>query len=90
MHIFVFDSLETASAVSRELTRLMKVPVDNYNNVLTLLKLEHFAPLFEYFDFQARKAMSIYVVNNALENETIISSAEQVCISSSNFLFGIN
>ena len=90
MYIFVIHSLETASAVSRELTRLMKVPVDNYNNVLTLLKLEHFAPLFEYFDFQARKAMSIYVVNNALENETVISSAEQVCTSLLPPTFSIN
>jgi len=56
----------------------MKLPVDNYNNVLTLLKLEHFGPLFEYFDYQARKMMSIYIVNNALDNETVISTPEQV------------
>jgi len=66
------------SAVSKELMRLMKLPVDSYNNVLTLLKLEHFGPLFEYFDYQARKMMSIYIVNNALDNETIISMPEQV------------
>jgi len=56
----------------------MKLPIDNYNNVLTLLKLEHFGPLFEYFDYQARKTMSIYIINNALDNETIISTPEQV------------
>ena len=61
--------------------RLMKLPVDNYNNVLTLLKLEHFGPLFEYFDYQARKTMSIYIVNNALDNDTIVSTPEQVLIS---------
>jgi len=77
--VFSLNSLETASAVSKELIRLMKIPVDNYNNVLTLLKLEHFGPLFEYFDFQARKTMSIHIVNNALENETIITTPEQVC-----------
>lgn len=80
MLFVIMTSLETASAVSKELTRLMKIPVDNYNNVLTLLKLEHFGPLFEYFDFQARKAMSIHIVNNALENETIITTSEQVCL----------
>ena len=56
----------------------MKLPIDNYNNVLTLLKLEHFGPLFEYFDYQARKTMSIYIINNALDNETVISTPEQV------------
>ena len=76
--MYVVCSLETGSAVSKELTRLMKLPIDSYNSVLTLLKLEHFGPLFEYFDYQARKTMSIYIVNNALDNETIISAPEQV------------
>jgi len=71
-------SLETGSAVSKELMRLMKLPIDNYNNVLTVLKLEHFGPLFEYFDYQARKTMSIYIINNALDNDTVISTPEQV------------
>ena len=57
----------------------MRIPVDNYNNILTLMKLDHFGPLFEYFDFQARKAMSIYIINNALEYETKIPTQEQVC-----------
>ena len=58
--------------------KLMKIPVDNYNNVLTLLKLEHFGPLFEYFDYQARKTMSTYIINNALETESPIPTQEQV------------
>jgi vacuolar protein sorting-associated protein 35 len=77
-HRLSLDHVEMASGVSRELTRLLKIPVDNYNNVLTLLKLEHFGPLLEYFDFNARKTMSIYIVNNTLDNETIISTPEQV------------
>ncbi|ELU14760.1 hypothetical protein CAPTEDRAFT_161426 [Capitella teleta] len=70
--------LESTSAVSRELMRLMKIPVDNYNNLLTILKLEHFGPLFEYFDYQARKMMSMYLISNALENMTTIPSQEEV------------
>ncbi|XP_059480896.1 vacuolar protein sorting-associated protein 35 isoform X1 [Neocloeon triangulifer] len=66
------------SAVSRELAKLMKIPVDNYNNILTVLKLDHFAPLIEYFDFYGRKDLSAYLVTNALENETLIPSQEQV------------
>jgi len=77
-HRLNLDHLEPLSAVSKELMRLMKIPIDTYNNVLTLLKLEHFSPLFEYFDFQARKTMSIHVINNALDNETIIQTPEQV------------
>ena len=75
-----FSSLEHNTAVSKELMKLMKIPVDNYNNLLTLLKLEHYGPMFEYFDYYARKNMSIYIVNNALENETQIPSQEHVCV----------
>ena len=58
--------------------RLMKIPVDNYNSLLTIQKLEHFGPLFEYFDYHARKMMSMYLVNNALDNDTTIPTQEQV------------
>ena len=64
--------------MSRELTRLLKIPVDSYNDVLTLLKLQHFAPLFDYFDYAARKDMAIYVVTNAVENETIVPTQDLV------------
>ncbi|WAR11383.1 VPS35-like protein [Mya arenaria] len=70
-------SLEHGSPVSKELMRLMKIPIDTYNNILTVLELQHFGPLFEYFDYQSRKVMSCYLVSNALENETEIPSQEQ-------------
>ena len=75
--VFIF-SIDKNNAVSRELTRLLKIPVDSYNNVLNLLKLKHFAPLFDYFDYSARKDMAIYVVTSAVENETVITSQDLV------------
>ncbi|KAK3085900.1 hypothetical protein FSP39_010235 [Pinctada imbricata] len=72
------DHLEHGSAVSKELIRLMKIPVDSYNNILRVLQLNHFGPLFEYFDYQSRKTMSSYIILNALENETSIPSQDEV------------
>ncbi|KAK7114883.1 vacuolar protein sorting-associated protein 35-like [Littorina saxatilis] len=72
------DHLEHGSMVSKELMRLMKIPVDTYNNVLTLLALQHFGPLFDYFDYKGRKLMSCHIINNALENETLIPTQEHV------------
>ncbi|XP_032672448.1 vacuolar protein sorting-associated protein 35-like isoform X4 [Odontomachus brunneus] len=72
------DKLEYNSAVSRELVRLMKIPVDNYKNILTVLKLEHYAPLLDYFDYEGRKLLAIYIITNILENETLIPTQEQV------------
>lgn len=74
----VLCSLATSSAVSKELTRLLKIPVDTYNNVLTVLQLKHFPPLFEYFDYESRKTMSCYVLSNTLDYNTTIVAQEQV------------
>lgn len=71
-------SIATSSAVSKELTRLLKIPADTYNNILTVLQLKHFPPLFEYFDYESRKSMSCYVLSNTLEYNTTIIAQEQV------------
>lgn len=70
--------MEYNSAVSRELSRLMKIPVDNYKNILTVLKLEHYTPLLEYFDYEGRKLLAVYIVTSILDNEILIPGQEQV------------
>uniref|UniRef100_A0A8B9YXM5 Vacuolar protein sorting-associated protein 35 n=1 Tax=Bos mutus grunniens TaxID=30521 RepID=A0A8B9YXM5_BOSMU len=72
------EHIATSSAVSKELTRLLKIPVDTYNNILTVLKLKHFHPLFEYFDYESRKSMSCYMLSNVLDYNTEIVSQDQV------------
>nr|XP_024643919.1 vacuolar protein sorting-associated protein 35-like [Macaca nemestrina] len=72
------EHVATSSAVSKELTRLLKMPVDTYNNILTVLKLKHFHPLFEYFDYESRNSMSCYVLSNVLDYNTEIVSQDQV------------
>lgn len=58
--------------------QLLKLIVDHYNNVLTILDLEHYAPLLDCFDYHGRKLMAAYIVNNALNSETYIITPEQV------------
>ncbi|XP_029109620.1 vacuolar protein sorting-associated protein 35-like isoform X4 [Scleropages formosus] len=72
------EHIATSSAVSKELMRLLKIPVDIYNNILTVLQLKHFHPLFEYFDYPSRKSTSCYVLSNALDYSTEIKAQEQV------------
>ena len=76
--LFLISSMDKNNAVSKELTRLLKIPVDSYSNILTLLQLEYFAPLFKYFDFSSRKEMSLYVITNAVESAITIPTQEQV------------
>ncbi|ESO93143.1 hypothetical protein LOTGIDRAFT_206542 [Lottia gigantea] len=72
------DHLEHGAAVSKELMKLMKIPIDTYNSILTVLELQHFGAMFEYFDYKGRKLMSCFIINNILENETCIPTQEQV------------
>ncbi|GIY05603.1 vacuolar protein sorting-associated protein 35 [Caerostris extrusa] len=64
--------------VSKELLKLLKIPVQHYNNILTVLELKHFGNLMNFCDYNSRKSMSSFLVNNALENETYIPTQEQV------------
>ncbi|XP_019553785.2 vacuolar protein sorting-associated protein 35 isoform X2 [Aedes albopictus] len=65
-------------SVNQELSRLLRLCVDFYNNILTILQLQYFTPLLEKFDYTSRKALSLYIVMNILENETLIPTAEHV------------
>lgn len=78
MNIFMISSLEHNSAVSKELLKLMMIPVDNYSDISTLLKLQHYGALFEYFDYDARRNLSLHIVNNALESGNCIGTSEEV------------
>lgn len=71
------EHVTTHSAVARELQKLLKIPLDNYNNISVILKLTHYAGLMQHLDYFGRKSLSIYILNNALEYETVISTAEE-------------
>ena len=70
--------IEYGTPVGREMEKLLKIPISNYNDVLTVLSLPNFAPLLNMFDFEGRRAISVFIVENAVENETNVASAEQV------------
>ncbi|CAG7838063.1 unnamed protein product [Allacma fusca] len=74
---FNLERIGQTQAVGRELMKLLKIPVDNYNDIMTLLKLENYGNLLDFMDYDGRKAMAIYLINNALENETLIGTHEQ-------------
>ena len=57
---------------------MLKIPIDLYKNVLTLLKIKHYSTLYEHLDFVGRKSLCQYLLNNALENETIFSTTQEV------------
>lgn len=63
--------------VNQELSRLLRMCVDFYNNVQTILELKHFAPILDRFDYHSRKSLSLYIMLNILDYETVIPTPEQ-------------
>jgi vacuolar protein sorting-associated protein 35 len=57
---------------------MLKIPIDLHKNVLILLKVKHYPTLFEHLDYYSRKSICQYILNNALDNETIISTPDEV------------
>jgi len=70
------DHIQSNSPVSKELIKMLKIPIDLYKDVLKLLKIKHYSTLYEHLDYIGRKSICHYLVNSALENETIISSTQ--------------
>lgn len=64
--------------VNQELSRLLRMCVDFYNNVQTILALKYFAPILDRFDYHSRKSLSLYIMLNILDYETVVETPEQV------------
>ena len=71
-------SIQSNTPVSKELVKLLKIPIDLYKNVLVLLKLKHYSILCDHLDHSGRKVICQYVVNSALEHETTVETAAEV------------
>lgn len=77
-HRLGIDALDSNTLVAKELLKLLKIPVDYYNNLLTVLKLKHYIALLQYLDYFGRKNLCVYVLNNVLESEIVVPSEGEV------------
>ncbi len=48
------DRIEHCTPVGREMEKLLTIPIVNFNDILTVLSLQNFAPLFSLFDFDGK------------------------------------
>ncbi|XP_039269213.1 vacuolar protein sorting-associated protein 35-like [Styela clava] len=71
------EIVSSRTPLCKEVTKLLQSILDSYNNILTVLELKYFAPLYEHLDFDARKQFAFQLISNALENDTIVTTSEQ-------------
>ena len=69
--------VEHRTPVGRELEKLLKIPIDSYNDIMIVLSLQHYIPLLNTYDFSGRKEMSKYLINNVIDNATLIPTPEK-------------
>nr|CAG4638933.1 EOG090X00QE [Daphnia magna]SVE82910.1 EOG090X00QE [Daphnia magna] len=72
------EKVDFDSALGKELNRLLRMPISHYNSLVTLLQLPHFGQVLQRLDFNGRKSVALHLVNNALDNETYITTQEHV------------
>ncbi|KAL7070964.1 hypothetical protein ACQ4LE_010101, partial [Meloidogyne hapla] len=66
------------SLIGRELTKLLKLPVENYNNIIELLALESYSNILKLLDLSGQRKIAAFIVENALENNTLIECEEHL------------
>ncbi|KHJ80726.1 hypothetical protein OESDEN_19595 [Oesophagostomum dentatum] len=55
-------SIEPFDAVGRELMKLLRLPVDEYNNALKVAELTEFVPVMECLNYHGRCVASSYII----------------------------
>ncbi|KAG6453863.1 vacuolar protein sorting-associated protein 35 isoform X5 [Manduca sexta] len=72
------QTLEHNTPVFKELMKILKLPADHYKNILTLIKLQNYAPLIRHLNYPGRIMIAVHLVNDVLESDTMISTPEDV------------
>ncbi|XP_039745557.1 vacuolar protein sorting-associated protein 35 isoform X1 [Pararge aegeria] len=70
--------LEHNTPVFKELMKILKLPADHYKNILTLIKLQNYAPLINRLNQPGRLLIAVHLVNDILESDTTVSTPEDV------------
>ncbi|KAF9420542.1 hypothetical protein HW555_003292 [Spodoptera exigua] len=68
--------LEHNTAVFKELMKILKLPADHYKNILTLIKLQNYAPLIRHLNHPGRIMIAVHLINDVLETDCLISTPE--------------
>ncbi|VDK67338.1 unnamed protein product [Litomosoides sigmodontis] len=66
------------SVVGREIMKLLRIPVDQYNSVDKLLQLEHYTDVLELMDYRGRTQAAAYVLRKMVDNDAVLTTMDAV------------
>jgi len=70
--------VNSISTAGKELTKLLRIPVDIYEDTLSVLQLEHYPKVLQLFDYQGRKQLAVHLATTIVEKCTHITTPEAV------------
>jgi vacuolar protein sorting-associated protein 35 len=66
------------SLIGRELIKLLKSPIETYNNINELLAISSYINVLQLLDSVGQRKISSIIIENALENETLIDCEDNL------------
>ncbi|VBB32576.1 unnamed protein product [Acanthocheilonema viteae] len=66
------------SIVGHEIMKILRIPVDQYNDVDKLLQLEHYSDVLGLMDYRGRTQAAAYVLQKMVDNDTVLTTMEAV------------
>lgn len=79
----VFDKFKIVrtsynSVVGREIMKILRIPVDQYNNTDKLLQLEHYGDVLGLMDYRGRTQAAAYVLQKMVDDDVVLTTMEAV------------
>eukprot|EP01098_Paradermamoeba_levis_P003435 TRINITY_DN1567_c0_g1_i1.p1 TRINITY_DN1567_c0_g1~~TRINITY_DN1567_c0_g1_i1.p1 ORF type:complete len:801 (-),score=266.26 TRINITY_DN1567_c0_g1_i1:33-2435(-) len=62
----------------KQIQKLLNLPLDNYKNILIILKLENYPKILNYLNYTNRKRAAVDMVRNIIDNSTQLSEVEHI------------
>jgi len=78
MYFTSFNRVESNSTAGKELTKLLKIPVENYEDTLCVLQLEYYPKVLQLFDYQGRKHLAVHLATIIVEKNMYITTPDAV------------
>ncbi|XP_022125856.2 vacuolar protein sorting-associated protein 35 [Pieris rapae] len=72
------NHIEHNTPVFKELMKILKLPADHYKNILTLIKLQNYAPLINRLNQAGRLMIAMHLITDVIESDTTVSAPEDV------------
>lgn len=70
--------MDSSSNGGKELMKLLKIPIDIYENTLRVLQLEYYSKVLELFDYHGRKQLATHLATTIVDKSVYIVTPDAV------------